>query len=140
MNNRNYLVVDEALTVTRRTRTFLEQIGVPRDRILEACSADEAMDIFRRNNPEVVLLSLTLPDRSGHVVAEEMWNHDPGARIVLVTAAGRGDERVREALRSGVHAVLQKPIRESDIRDLDKMLSYELQGRDRIPPPAERRP
>lgn len=130
---RKFLVVDEALAVTRRTRIHLEHAGIDRDHILEAFTGEGALELYEEHHPEVVVLALELPDATGHRVAKEILGQAPRARVVLCAAASRGDPRVQEAVQNGVHAVLRKPLNASDIRELLTMLE-ESPGRTRIPP------
>lgn len=131
---RKFLVVDEALTVTRRTRRYLQQAGVAPERILSAFSGEAALELFEEHQPEVVLLALDLNDADGHDVAQAIWERDPRTRVVLVTVAPQQDPEVRETIEDGAHAVLEKPVREADVRELLAVLGEESRGRTRIPP------
>lgn len=130
---RKFLIVDEALAVTRRTRVHLEHAGIDRDHILEAFTGEGALELYEEHRPEVVVLALELPDAAGHRVAKEILGQAPRARVVLCAATG-GDPRVQAAVQNGVHAVLRKPLNASDIRELLALLE-ESPSRTRIPPP-----
>lgn len=132
---RKFLVVDEASTVTQRTTTYLEQSGISGDHILEAWSGEGALDRYEDHRPEVVILSLELPDADGHEVADEIMDRNPRAHVVLCTVASRDDARVRAAVRNGAQAVLRKPLHVTDVRELLAVLERESPGRTRIPPP-----
>lgn len=132
---RKFLVVDEALTVTRRTGRYLEQAGIDRDRILEVVGREAALQLFQAHLPEVVVVSQELPDGQGHEVAVEMLERDPRTSIVLSTASPQQDPQVQEALREGVQGVLRKPVGEADVQDMLTVLGEESPGRTRIPPP-----
>lgn len=129
-----YLVVDEALTVARRARVHLQQVGVHPDHILEAITAEEALTFFREKDPDVALVALELPDRPGHEVAQEMLSRDPQTHVVLVAEAPRDDPRVIEAVQAGVAAVLDKPVRENRVETLLRALGQGSPGLRRIPP------
>lgn len=130
---RKFLIADQALAVTRRTRRHLEHAGVSSDRILESFTAAGALDLFREHRPSVVLVGIELPDRGGHELAQDIWYIDPTARVVVFTAASRDDPRVRQAREAGAAAVVEKPVHESDVRDLMEIIG-KAAGRERIPP------
>jgi DNA-binding NarL/FixJ family response regulator len=74
-----------------------------------APNADEGLAAARRLRPDVVLVDLGLPDRSGLVLGIDLLEALPDAKIVALT--GLSDERaVREALRIGFHGYLTKQI------------------------------
>lgn len=132
-HTRSYLVVDQAATVTRRVRTQLQRAGAPRDRILEAFTAERAEAMFRRGHPDMCLVGLELPDASGLELAEDLWALDPSASVVVMAAASPQDPRVRAALEAGAQGVLQKPVRWGELR---RLLTEEASpsGLARIPP------
>lgn len=113
-----YLVVDRALTVTRRVRDQLERAGVPPDRIHEAFTADGALRLFERHRPAVTILSMDLPDMGGHEVAKDMWSLDDDAEIVVHSALPARDRRVRQTLSEGATAALRKPMGERETSEL----------------------
>ena len=68
-----------------------------------ACSARQAVDAVSRQQPDAVLLDLTLPDNQGLSALRRIHATVPACRIVVFT--GRADvdlERVRDAGGSAV--------------------------------------
>lgn len=109
--DRTYLVVDDALTSLRQASLLLQQQGVEEDRILQACSADEAYQLFEAHGPDTVLLDIDLPDMGGHEFAKDLKEIDPETDLVALTALDEADSRVQELRRSGVTSdVLHKPV------------------------------
>ena len=78
--------------------------------IEEAGTAAAALEQIRRDPPDLVLLDLRLPDRSGHDVLEEI-RADPATRllpVVMMTGYATSAERAR-AQAGGVTDFIPKP-------------------------------
>jgi DNA-binding NarL/FixJ family response regulator len=72
-----------------------------------AGSGAEALALVQRERPDVVLLDLELPDRSGLDVILELKAALPEVRIVVFSAYG-GEERVAAALSRGADSYVLK--------------------------------
>lgn len=130
---RSYLVVDRALTVTRQTRRLLERQNVDSTRVWEAYDAREAMELYLEHHPDVVIVGLDLPDMGGQELAKDIWEHDPGASLVVMTALPQDNPLVQDLAQEGAQAILRKPVRPGDIRQLVDELGRREPGRERIP-------
>lgn len=73
----------------------------------EADTGEEALELYEKTRPDVVLLDLELPETSGVEVARNILERWSDARIVVFTAYD-DDERVVEAVRVGVKGYLLK--------------------------------
>jgi DNA-binding NarL/FixJ family response regulator len=74
-----------------------------------AANGQAAIDMFRAQRPDVVLLDLRLPDRSGMDVLRALLAIDPLTRVVILTSA-QGDASVHEAISTGACGYLLKGI------------------------------
>jgi len=98
------LVVDDHKLFAEAVQMALEKHGLE---VEVATSADEALDAVVREAPDVVLLDIGLPDRSGLVLGREILEVHPSAKIVIVTSLE--DQRaLQEAVRFGFHGFLTK--------------------------------
>jgi putative two-component system response regulator len=101
------LVVDD----DEQLRAYLRRLLARSDyRVEEAATADEAIAQVRANPPDLVLLDLQLPDRSGLEVLEFI-RHEPATRllpVVMLTGAASPAEKIR-AQSEGVTDFLSKP-------------------------------
>jgi DNA-binding NarL/FixJ family response regulator len=72
-------------------------------------SAGEALEAVERHRPELVLVDLGLPDRSGLELGPEILEAHPGTKVVALTA--NEDPRVvAKALRSGFVGYIPKTL------------------------------
>ncbi len=131
-----YLIVDDSPTVRLTVKQGLLQEKVPAERIVEAGSAADAIAAFDRVHPQVVFLDVSLGDgaaaqpgfdilsrpratpKSGNEVARHFRTRDPSVTIVVCTGNPSDDPRVRELVQGGAFQVLQKPVRQPQIREV----------------------
>jgi len=74
-----------------------------------AANGRQAIEIYKEQRPDVVLLDLRLPDQSGFDVARAILEFDPEARI-LVFSSAQGDASIHTAISLGVRGYLLKGI------------------------------
>jgi CheY-like chemotaxis protein len=146
MTGLKYLIVDDSPTVRLMVKQALSQEKVPAEDVFEAGSASEAVAAFDRSHPQVVFLDITLsegtpggpmvdllhqprnPNQSGNDVARYMLKKTPDLTIVVCTGNPSDDPRVRALVQAGAFAVLQKPIRLAQIREILGQVRAERTG------------
>ena len=130
---RSILIVDEALPVVRAVLDALLKMGVSREDVRIAMGAHEALESFRQHLPDVVFAELvgTRPE-DGLEVLHEMLEASPDLKVVLVTAEARDSPEVRAAIRAGVFAFIEKPLRHDKIRAVMQDLESEEGGIERF--------
>jgi CheY-like chemotaxis protein len=76
-----------------------------------AHSGTEALEVAKRERPDIAVLDIGMPDLNGYEVAERMRREAWGGRITLIAATGWGQaEDKRRALAAGFDHHLTKPI------------------------------
>ena len=103
-NGYNVLVVDDEPPIRRFLRASLSAAG---HRVVTADDAASALAAVAAEKPDLIILDLGLPDRSGFEVISEIRKHSPVPIIVL---SARSDERSKvEALDLGADDYIGKP-------------------------------
>jgi two-component system KDP operon response regulator KdpE len=98
------LVVDDEPPILRFLRTSLRAAG---HQVVTAENADEALSALDAEKPDVVILDLGLPDRSGFAVISEIRKRSP---VPIVVLSARNDERSKvQALDLGADDYIGKP-------------------------------
>lgn len=129
---RRVLIADEALPVRRVLLDILKKLGTPEKDILVGTDPGEALELFRKGAPTVVFMELIgVHPEDGLEVMHEMLDHDPEVKIVLITSESRDSAEVRAAVRAGVFAIVDKPLRHEKIRNVLAELESELGGIER---------
>lgn len=96
---------------TRALSAFL--LGVAGATVVAVASADEAVAAFDREQPDVLVSDVQMPERDGWELIEQVrtWSRARGGKTpaIAVTAA-TSDADIAHSLRSGFDAHLSKPI------------------------------
>lgn len=102
------LVVDDHPVVRQDLRSLLS--NHPDLQIIgEAAHAQQALDMARREYPDVVLLDIRLPGMTGIEVARRLRQDCPETRIIMLTSYD-DDEYLIGALEADVQAYLLKSV------------------------------
>jgi two-component system chemotaxis response regulator CheY len=99
------LVVDDAAFMRMRCTKLLKDNGFE---VSEAVDGTDAIDKFKNEHPDGVLLDITMPNMDGIATLKEILGVDPNARVAMVTAMGQ-QSMVMEALKSGARDFVVKP-------------------------------
>ena len=82
----------------------------------EASDGREAIQQFRTQRPDVILMDLQMPEMNGLDATIVIRGEDPGARIIVLTTY-MGDVQVMRALRAGARAYLLKNLLHKELLD-----------------------
>jgi DNA-binding NtrC family response regulator len=99
------LVVDDQAAMRKNVNDVLSREHL---QIIEASTGEEALQIFRQQRPQLVLLDINLPGIDGISVLKEMKLLEPDVPVLIFTAYGTS-ERAIEAMKCGAHDYLEKP-------------------------------
>ena len=105
------LVVDDEPDFCEVLRDFLGSKGYS---VLEAHDGEQALEVYRQERPDVVLLDMMMPGMSGLVTLRELKGLDPEARVVVVTALNE-EGLVEQALVEGALDYITKPINQGHL-------------------------
>ena len=109
------LVVDDFAAVRETLQRVLEKRL--RHEVLLAASGAEAIELWRRNTPDLVVLDVHLPDMNGLELLVQLRAFAPTLPIVVMSGSGREDEIMKDALLLGANAALPKPYRLREMVD-----------------------
>jgi CheY-like chemotaxis protein len=84
-----------------------------------AHSGSEALEVARRERPDIVVLDIGMPDLNGYEVAERIRHEAWGERMKLIAVTGWGQaEDKRRALAAGFNHHLTKPVDPTELEAL----------------------
>ncbi len=130
------LVVDDSLSV----RKVVERALLARKmEVVCAATGGEALECIERDEPDVVVCDVVMPDKDGYEICEFVKGHPRLGRTPVLLMSGIVNDEVRErAARVRSADVLSKPFAADDLlRKLDTLLALAAAS---APAPAPARP
>lgn len=107
------LIVEDVIFVRNWCSRVLRERGYD---VVEAATSKEALQIYREEQPDGVLLDITAPDADGVLTVQEIIKIDPAARVAMVTAMGQSSI-VLTALEAGARDSVMKPFDSNRVLD-----------------------
>lgn len=107
-NGSNVLIVDDDMEILSAVQTAFKQSGA---NVSTANDGNKAVEMTRRLNPDLIILDMMLPRRSGFLVLEQIKpNKEVGVKpFVIMMTANEGKRHELYARHLGVDAYLHKP-------------------------------
>ena len=87
VKNQIILVVDDEKNIRLLFEEELKEKGYD---VLTAENGEEAMQLFKKKNPDLILLDLKMPGMHGVATLEKIRELDKAIPVILVTAHGAG--------------------------------------------------
>jgi DNA-binding NarL/FixJ family response regulator len=75
--------------------------------VAEAADGAQAVELFRKHNPDLAVLDMRMPVKNGIETTRELRSRNPKARILILTAFD-GDEEIHKALEAGAQGYVLK--------------------------------
>jgi len=123
------LVVDDEAPIRLLCRVNLEAENMT---VLEAADGDKGLELARREHPDVILLDVMMPGRSGWEVAEELLTDEAtnGIPIIFLTARAEVRDRAKGIDLGGVDYVT-KPFNPVELAPLVRDLVHRVESGER---------
>ncbi|MCS3923119.1 response regulator transcription factor [Methanosalsum natronophilum] len=114
------LIVDDEMDTLLTTKRALEIDGY---NVIEANDGKKALEIIRKENPDIILLDLMLPEMDGFDVCKKvktdpLYGHIP---IIMLTAKGEIKDKV-DGIEIGADDYVTKPFNLSELKARIKMI------------------
>ncbi len=102
------LVVEDDMSTRMLIKSILGKQGY---RLLEAADGQEGLEMFQRENPDLVLMDVMMPRLDGFAACQAMREVEavPGTPVIMLTAADATAD-VERAFESGATDFITKPI------------------------------
>jgi two-component system nitrogen regulation response regulator NtrX len=105
------LVVDDEKNIRRSMQMILSSEGYP---VSLAGNAREALDLLKKEFPDIIFLDVMLPDRDGLSLLPEIKSNYPATEIIMISGHANLSMAV-EATRAGAYDFLEKPLQKEKI-------------------------
>lgn len=80
----------------------------------EAIDGEEAIDLYKETNPDIVAMDLCMPDSDGLVGIKEIYNYNINAKIIVTTATSE-NKQLMQTVKTIVSSYIQKPFNKTQI-------------------------
>lgn len=106
------LIVDDSAVSRNKLRAILE--AADHEIAGEAGDGAEALEKYKTLSPDLVTMDITMPNADGISVLKDIMEYDPMARVVMITALGKGST-ILEALNAGAKNYITKPFADDQV-------------------------
>lgn len=113
-----FIVVDDAPFVRELLKSAFQSFGCLC--VGEAEDGQEAIEIYRKTLPDLVLLDLVMPIKNGLETAKEMkeiWSES----IIVACSSLDQEPLLKKALTQGFSTFIVKPFTKKDLQDIMKI-------------------
>lgn len=122
------LVIDDDPATQHLIREIFRETGLT---VETAGDAKTGLKMIDERQPDLVLLDVLLPDRSGLETFQSIKQRDPRLPVVFITAGENSDTPI-EAMKEGAYDFLVKPLDFNHVRELVKG-ALEMRRRMHVP-------
>ncbi|MCK5125499.1 MAG: response regulator [candidate division Zixibacteria bacterium] len=125
------LVVDDEADVRKYLSQALEDAGF---NVVTATDGDEALQVVKKNPPDIISLDLVMPKKSGARFHRELSKNNQWSKIPVLIVTGHarddlGKADLRDLTISGPGIYLEKPVKPHNyIAAIKKLLGMEING------------
>ena len=120
MPSRTILLVDDDAEVIEAMRAILESKGY---RVVVARDGNAGLAAAERENPDLIVLDMMMPKKSGFLVLEKLRTRPGGMIPTIMVTANEGSRHRAYAEFLGVKDYLRKPFAiEKLVRSIEKIL------------------
>ena len=108
------MVVDDSKVMRNKIERAVREHNV--DVIAEAGNGREAVELFRKHQPDLVTLDITMPELDGLEVLDILLSERPDARVLVISALADKATAI-EALIRGALGFLCKPFDDLELNN-----------------------
>ena len=102
------LVVDDAAFMRMMVKDALTKNGY--SDIIEAADGSIACNLFETEKPDLVIMDITMPNKTGIEALRDIKAADPNAKVIMCSAMGQ-EAMVVEAIKLGALDFIVKPFK-----------------------------
>ena len=116
MGDKKILIVDDQFGI----RVLLYEVfGKEGYKTFQAANGKEALDLVKKNHPDLVLLDMKIPGMDGLEILKRVKKYDQSIKVIMMTAYGELD-MINEASKHGAITHITKPFDIDHLRNIVK--------------------
>jgi nitrogen regulation protein NR(I) len=123
------LIVDDDKSIRYSLRRMFEE----NYRVMTASNGDEALGLIREEPPELIIMDIKMPGRSGIEILKDIRRIDPKSLVILMTAYGTTETAI-EAMKWGAFDYILKPFTIQKMKELvDRAITLRKLMKEKVP-------
>ena len=123
LENVKILIGDDSILARKQLKDIISKCGNPV--FLEASNGQDAVDLYKKESPELVFLDIVMPVKDGNAAIREIMAYDKNADIVVESSVGT-QSQLKAAIEAGANDFIQKPLNAEQIHHI---ISSRFEGR-----------
>ncbi len=106
------LIVDDSSTERKILTSYLQELGIT---VTTADSGEDALTKLEQSLPDIIILDVVLPGKSGFEICREIKSRDNTGKIPIIMCSTKGSEMDKFwGLKQGADAYIPKPVDKKD--------------------------
>ncbi|MEO1733177.1 MAG: response regulator [Pseudomonadota bacterium] len=119
--SRTVLLIEDEPNITEAIRFLLTRDGW---KVQTHANGADAIDMIRKIAPDLVILDVMLPGKSGMDIIKDLRDHADMKHLPVLMLTARGQSRDREmAEQAGVNRFMTKPFSNAEVLDAVRALA-----------------
>lgn len=106
--DKKILIVDDAAFMRMMVKDALKKGGY--ENVVEAADGEIACNMYATEKPDLVIMDITMPNKTGIEALRDIKAADPAAKIIMCSAMGQ-EAMVVEAIKLGALDFIVKPFK-----------------------------
>lgn len=115
MDHINILIVDDAPFIREILKKILLKAG--HNVVGEAEDGNEAIRLALETNPDIILMDIVMPIKSGIEATKEILERQPGAKIIMLSTIDQ-EHMIHRSMEAGALDFVQKPFENQKLLDV----------------------
>ncbi|MGM9572424.1 MAG: response regulator [bacterium] len=117
------LICDDSMLARKHLEEYLMNLECS---IFQAKDGQEAVNVYRNEMPDIVLMDIVMPVRNGIEALRDIRLINPNAKVIMISSVGT-ETYLKEALKAGAVDFIQKPVKYEILEKI--LLKYSKGGK-----------
>lgn len=121
-NSNKVLIVDDSSIIRQTIKRYISGENV--QIVGTAENGKVALELFKKTNPDIVTLDITMPEMDGLTLLEAMLEMNKDVKVMVITALSDKSTGLK-AMKMGAKSYLTKPFTENTLKEIMKRVMIE---------------
>lgn len=114
------LVVEDYADTRTMMKFLLQRFGFE---VIEAADGQEAVEKVKQNQPDLILMDLSLPVMDGFAATRQIRKFNGFGKVPIIAVTAYGNSYYKKAIEAGCDDLINKPL---DFNNLEPILNQYL--------------